>query len=156
MKHWLKKHGQGCKTNLDRERVKKEGQGPVKQMLGLIIPDFENKDPGEGEPFQDMAPGYFNYLRNERGLKERTLVLYKHYLRSFETYLQEIGLNELQELSPVILSGFRSSKGAKVTPAYEFVYRAERYLKCREKKMRGMKPLTQNFRVGILVSLMIG
>nr|WP_282432898.1 site-specific integrase [Pelotomaculum propionicicum] len=53
-----------------------------------------------------MAPGYFEYLRNERGLSEKTIILYRHYLRSFEAYLQEISLNELTSLSPVILSGF--------------------------------------------------
>ncbi|MDQ7839389.1 MAG: site-specific integrase, partial [Thermodesulfobacteriota bacterium] len=94
------------KTDKARKRVEEEARNPVEQMLGLmVIPCFEDKGRTR-EPFQDFAPGFFDYLRNERGLKEGTIVHYRGNLCSFDKYLQEIGLHELHTLSPVILSGF--------------------------------------------------
>jgi integrase/recombinase XerD len=106
-RHWLEKHGRGCKTDPAREKVKEEARNPVDQMLALVIPGFQ--DPGRSrasEPFQDTVPGFFDYLRQERGLSERSVVLYKATLRAFEKYGRDIGLHELHALSPVILSGF--------------------------------------------------
>ena len=105
--HWLEKHGQRCKTDQTRAKVKEEARNPVDQMLALVIPGFQ--DPGRSrgsEPFQDAVPGFFDYLRKERGLSKRSVVLYQATLRAFEKYLREIGLGELESLSPVILSGF--------------------------------------------------
>jgi len=106
--HWVKKHGQGCKTDQARKKVEEEARNPVEQMLGLVIPSFGDKGRTR-EPFQDFAPGFFDYLQNERGLKEATIALYRGHLCCFEKYLQEVGLNELHTLSPVILSGFLSN-----------------------------------------------
>lgn len=103
--HWVKKHGQGCKTDQARKKVEEEARNPVEQMLCLVIPSFGDKSQTR-EPFQDFAPGFFDYLQNERGLKEATIAHYRSNLRSFENYLQEISLHELHNLSPVILSSF--------------------------------------------------
>ncbi|MCL6449521.1 MAG: site-specific integrase [Armatimonadetes bacterium] len=103
--HWVKKHGQGCKTDQARKKVEEEARNPVEQMLCLVIPSFGDKSRTR-EPFQDLAPGFFDYLQNERGLKEATIDHYRSNLRSFENYLQEINLHEPHNLSPVILSGF--------------------------------------------------
>lgn len=105
--HWLEKHGQRCKTDQARAKVKEEARNPVDQMLALVIPGFQDQGRSRGsEPFQDAVPGFFDYLRQERGLSERSVVLYQATLRAFEKYLREIGMGELQSLSPVILSGF--------------------------------------------------
>jgi integrase/recombinase XerD len=109
--YWLEKHGQGCKTDQARAKVKKEAGNPVNQMLALVIPGFQDQGRSRaGEPFQNAAPGFFDYLRKERGLSERTIILYKATLRALEKYVSEIGLLELQALSPVILSGFVTEK----------------------------------------------
>jgi len=105
--HWLGKHGQRCKTDQARAKVKEEARNPVDQMLALVIPGFQDQGRSRGsEPFQDAVPGFFDYLRKERGLSERSVVLYQATLRAFEKYVREIGMGELQSLSPVILSGF--------------------------------------------------
>lgn len=106
-KHWLQKHGQGCKTDKARSCVLDEARNPVMQMLSLIMPELKEKR--RVEPFQELVPGLFDYLRNERGLKESTLHHYRNSLYAFEKYLQNIGLKELSDLSPVILSGFVTS-----------------------------------------------
>jgi len=102
--YWLQKHGQGCKTDEARNKVLTEAQIPARQMLVLFMPELKEKS--KVEPFQELAPGLFDYMRNERGIKESTLRHYRSNLYAFERYLQKIGLKELRNLSPVILSGF--------------------------------------------------
>lgn len=111
--HWLTKHGQGCKSDEARKKVEDEARNPVEQMLTLVIPNFT--DDGQSrvqEPFRDPAPHFFDYLRNERGLRETSISHYKIELRAFENYLRDIGLHELQGLSPVVLSGFVTDRSA--------------------------------------------
>ncbi|MCL4486857.1 MAG: site-specific integrase [Chloroflexi bacterium] len=105
--HWLGKHGQGCKTEHAREKVKLEARNPVDQMLALVIPGYPDQGRSRvNKPFQDTVPGFLDYLRQERGLSERSVILYTATLRAFEKYGRDIGLHELHALSPVILSGF--------------------------------------------------
>jgi len=106
--HWLEKHGQGCKTEKARRKVKEEARNPVVQMLALAIPDFEGKGRAS-RPFCNLAPEFFGYLRDERGIKASTLANYENSLRAFEKYLRAIGLRDLRALSPVIISGFIAS-----------------------------------------------
>jgi site-specific recombinase XerD len=54
----------------------------------------------------EWAPGFFEYLRQEKGLRETTLISYTQYLRQFASYLQSISLSDPKELSPTVLSGF--------------------------------------------------
>ena len=109
--HWLEKHGQGCKTEHAREKVKDEARNPADQMLALAIPGYRDQGRSKvSEPFHDAVPGFFEYPRQERGLSERSVVLYQATLRAFEKYVREIGLHELHALSPVILSGFVTEK----------------------------------------------
>ncbi len=59
----------------------------------------------------DRAPGFFSFLRNERGLREATVVQYNHYLRRLEDYLRKIGLYRLRDLSPAVISAFITESG---------------------------------------------
>lgn len=83
-------------------------QNPIEQMLSLVLPEYSDKGRTRKpeNPFHEWAPGFFEYLRQEKGLRERTLISYTHYLRQFASYLQAISLSELKELSPPVLSGF--------------------------------------------------
>jgi integrase/recombinase XerD len=58
------------------------------------------------EPFHLAAPDFFPYLREERGLRPRSLVQYHYALRRLEAYLAKLGGVELGALSPPLLSGF--------------------------------------------------
>ncbi len=85
----------------------KEVRGPVEQMLSVVVPGFEPTGrPHHRQPLVDVAPGFFEYLAEERGLRPASLDSYRHYLDRFEVYLRRIGLTSIQELSPVILSAF--------------------------------------------------
>lgn len=90
---------------------------PVEQMLHLILPDFKGKGRSRrvNDPFQKQAPGFFPFLRQERGLRESSILHYGHYLRLFETYLGRIVLTSLTDLTPAILSAFLINEGRSLS-----------------------------------------
>ncbi len=57
-------------------------------------------------PFAGLAPGFFEFLREERGLREATVCQYAHWLRRFEAYLRRVDCHDLAALSPGLVSGF--------------------------------------------------
>jgi hypothetical protein len=74
----------------------KEVRGPVEQMLSVVVAGFEPTGrPHHRQPFVDVAPGFFEYLAEERGLRPASAVSYHHYLCVFEEYLRRIGVNRL-------------------------------------------------------------
>ncbi len=91
-----------------RPRLTREIRGPIEQMLRLVVPGFvgHTRRRGPREPFADRVPGFFAYLRDERGLRDETLAHYGHHLRPFDGYLRDLGIIELGALSPVVVSGF--------------------------------------------------
>lgn len=103
---WVSKHGNHHKE-IPRW-VGHEARTPVEQMLRLILPGFEGKGRSRrtSDPFIDQAPGFFLFLREERGLTESSILHYGHYLRLLEAYLGQIGLTCLADLTPAILSAF--------------------------------------------------
>jgi integrase/recombinase XerD len=89
-----------------RGRVKNV-RGPIEQMLCLVVPGFTgSRRPLLDVPFIDELPGFFEYLRCERGLRPASLHGYECYLRSFERYLRRVGVRRLVELSPALISAF--------------------------------------------------
>lgn len=88
-------------------RMAKEVRGPIEQMLSVTLPGFEPTGrPHHPQPFADTAPGFFDYLVGERGLRPDSVRQYRHHLDRFEAYLSRIGVTSLRELSPPILSAF--------------------------------------------------
>lgn len=115
VQHWVKAH---AKNAWQAKRwVANEARTPIEQLLSLILPDFH----GTGrrrisrDPFLDQAPGFFAYLREERGLREQSLRLYGHHLRNLEAYLTRIDLLHLSELSPAVLSAFVVDNGRRLS-----------------------------------------
>ena len=94
--------------NVETDRqVAREVRGPIEQLLRLVVPGFL----GRGrqycrDPFADVLPGFFGYLAGERGLRRATITQYRHQLTRFESYLVRIGVSELGELSPPLISAF--------------------------------------------------
>jgi site-specific recombinase XerD len=111
---WLKER---CSPNRKCLRnVGREVRGPIEQMLRLISPGSV-ADRGmrtAPAPFGRGAPGFFTYLREERGLRETTIFHYAHYLRAFESYLESIKLRRLRDLSPVVLDAFLTHRAAEL------------------------------------------
>ncbi|MFQ5512721.1 MAG: site-specific integrase [Candidatus Krumholzibacteriia bacterium] len=104
---WVTRHGAGKSTGAQR-RLQNFAHPVVEQMIALAVPgwDMGNHRPSLPDPFLDPAPGFFAYLRDERGLRETSIRHYRHFLRRFEAYLRRIGCGDLGALSPPILSGF--------------------------------------------------
>jgi len=104
---WLRRHG-GQTRPLARRKVSHFARGVVEQMLRVAIPDLvlSGHRAQLSDPFIQQAPGFFAYLREERGLREASIQHYRHFLRAFEGYLRRIGCRTLSELSPPVLSAF--------------------------------------------------
>jgi integrase/recombinase XerD len=105
---WLRdRKGKRADTEGHR-RFANEIRGPIEQMLRAVVPSFT----GSGrprrmqEPFAAQAPAFFAYLRQERGLRDETVLHYRHHLIRFEEYLHRIGLTDLSALSPAVLGAF--------------------------------------------------
>jgi integrase/recombinase XerD len=58
-------------------------------MLRLVIPGFtgSGRPRRTQEPFAAPAPAFFAYLRQERGLRDDSILHYRHHLIRFEEYL---------------------------------------------------------------------
>lgn len=83
---------------------------PLRAMLRLVLRGFQSK-PVPATPFIDQVPGYFPYLRQQRGLRERSLCGYFRHLRQFQRYLNRIGLRGLHGLTPMLITGFITESG---------------------------------------------
>lgn len=107
-KKWVRKHSKGCTTKRSLEKVAHEARNPVNQMLCLILSDYSTavKRNTKPLPFKDIAPGFFPYLKEERGLQNASVAHYQFDLRFFETYLKKINLQQFSGLSPAVLSAF--------------------------------------------------
>jgi site-specific recombinase XerD len=73
--------------------------------IGLVRPHKPNN------PFEQQAPQFLTHLAEEKGLRPRSMLHYRHHLHQFATYLQRIGIEDLATLSPTVLSGFIAEYG---------------------------------------------
>ena len=105
------------------QTLAKCARGPVEQYLELVVPGFEGTGrPHHAIPFAGAVPGFFDYLRSERGLRPASVTSYRYHLDRFEAWLQRIGVTGLDELSPALLSAFtaeRSGAGLAKTTVRE-------------------------------------
>ena len=94
-------------------QVAKEVRGPIEQMLELVLSGFRGTGRAQlKDPFIEALPGFFEYLVSERGLRPATIRHYRHHLRRFAAYLARIGVSQLGELSPALLSAFVAERAA--------------------------------------------
>ena len=107
-KFWLDEHGRSYPTARRQQWAEDAARNPVQQMLRLVLPEYRGigRRRRVQDPFTAQAPCFFRYLREERGLREAAIYQYGHYLRALEGYLTSIGLLDLQDLSPAVLSGY--------------------------------------------------
>lgn len=111
-----KRRGCGARGAKPRLGVAKEIRGSVEQFLRLIVPGFVGhlRGPSARVPFADLAPDFFRYLSEERGLRPSTLWHYGHHLRGFEDYLRGIDLHDLRDLAPPVLAAFVADSSARL------------------------------------------
>ena len=90
----------------------KEIRGPVEQMLAVVLPGFERSGRRRRPlPFADVAPEFFDYLADERGLRPAAVDGHRYHLDRFEAYLARVGA-ALSEVSPTLLAAFVTERAA--------------------------------------------
>jgi site-specific recombinase XerD len=89
----------------------REIRNPIRQMLRLILPHNAGDTSGLADPFVDVAPGFFDFLRRERGLRETTLVQYRHYLQLLQDYLHKVDRPLLPNLALTVVTTFVTKSG---------------------------------------------
>ena len=113
---WVRERAQQRGLKEARPKLAGEVRRPVEQMLRLVVPGFKGRGrPRASVPFQVGAPGFFAYLRDERGLRAASLDGYRHYLTRFEAYLERIALHDLGALSPAVLSAFVADRSPRLS-----------------------------------------
>jgi site-specific recombinase XerD len=111
---WMKERGRDDRSWRARGVVHAHAHAPVTQLLRLIVPGYVGTVQRVGVPFLGGAAGFFPYLRDERGLRPTTLHGYLHHLRAFEAYLQRVGISDLAELTPALLSTFLTERAPRL------------------------------------------
>ena len=87
---------------------------PIVQMLRVVGPVRDCKKPQQ--PFSKCVPGYFSYLKQERGLSGPTIQLYQHHLSAFEKYLSRVRIKRFHSISPNTLDGFIADRRQTLCP----------------------------------------
>ena len=114
---WLAERARGRRSKPQRKKIGECVRNPIRQMLRLALPGYTGlgRSRKPENPFQDCAPRFLEHLRQEKGLREASILHYTHTLRQFASYLQKIGLRDVRHLSPPVLSGFAAEHGQRVT-----------------------------------------
>ncbi len=107
---WLSRRKQGY-SETHRSVAARELRNPIRQLLQLALPNQANEIGRSPDPFADVAPGFFGFLLRDRGLREATLVQYRHYLQRLQDYLQRRDLALLPDLPPAVISGLITESG---------------------------------------------
>jgi integrase/recombinase XerD len=104
---WLQSRS-GYSSAAARRKAGSDVRNAIEQMLRLALPNHAvgSRRPHALSPFVRQAPGFFAYLRGERGLREASIRHYGHFLRRLEAYLDRIGCEDLGAISPPILGAF--------------------------------------------------
>ena len=113
--HWLSSHCIGASAIL-RQRERSLARCTVRHFYSLIVwkSDYQKRKAPMADPFVAEAPGFFAYLREERGLRPETLYQYRHHLRRFAAYLDQAGYADLRLLSLSIVTGFITTTAQEV------------------------------------------
>ncbi len=107
---WLNRRKQGYSES-QRLIAAREMRNPIRQLLRLVLPHYRTDAGGKPDPFIDAAPGFFDFLRRDRGLREATLVQYRHYLQRLEDYLQRLNQSLLSDLPTIVISALITESG---------------------------------------------
>lgn len=108
---WLGRQGREY-SELQRQAAARGIRNPIQQLLRVVLPQDDKS--GSPEPFADRVPGFFDFLRRERGLREVTLVQYRHYLGRLQNYLRRIERPLLPDLPLATVSAFITESGETI------------------------------------------
>ncbi len=113
---FVAREGRLCvvRTREARKEKRWRSRRAVEQMLRLIVPGFRGgRWPARPWPFAESAPGFLDYLRDERGLRATTIWAYGHHLRLLEAFMGEEHLR-IGNLTPANLTAFVVARSRRV------------------------------------------
>lgn len=110
---WLTHHGREY-SQCQRQAAARGIRNPIQQLLRLILPHHGENKSGLSDPFAYEVPGFFDFLRQERGLRETTLVQYRHYLQRLQDYLHRLRQPLFPDLPLTTISAFITDSGATI------------------------------------------
>lgn len=113
---WVGEHGKRKSSARSRKKMGECVRNPIRQMLRLAIPGYigRGRPHKPDNPFERQAPQFFAFLADEKGLRPRSIMHYRFYLRQFAAYLDRLGVTDLSRLSPTVLSGFIAHYGSRI------------------------------------------
>lgn len=117
---WMLTRAASCRGDAERGVVRANAQVPVEQMLELVLPGFARPRPRVAKPFLGSAPGFFGYLREEKGLRPLTCDGYAAELRAFEAFLMHCaaaGQVGLSSLTPTLIVSYVTERAKSMSPA---------------------------------------
>ena len=99
-----------------RKKIVDFARNIVRQMLRQAIPGYVGRGRPHlpDNPFERQAPRFFQYLKEEKGLRPASIHHYQFYLRQFAVHIDRIGVHDVARLTPLILSGFIAEYGPRV------------------------------------------
>lgn len=108
-------HGRKRKT-ATRTKILYCARNTARQMLRQVIPGYVGRGrPHRPEnPFEREAPRFFQFLREEKGLRAASIRQYQFHLRQFAAYIERIGVRDVSRATPLILSNFIAEYGPRV------------------------------------------
>lgn len=120
LQFWLHRSHPRRASGPPQPQLARHARVAIEQTLRLVVPGFVGRScrHADRQPFIDRVPGFFSYLREERGLRDGTLDLYANHLRQFDTYLTRRGVRQLSDLSGQVLSGFLTDRGKRLQRSY--------------------------------------
>jgi site-specific recombinase XerD len=108
-------HGRSRKPAV-RAKIVYFARNIARQMLRQALPGYVG--PGRSHrpanAFERQAPRFFEFLRDEKGLRPASIRQYQFHLRQFATHLQQIGVRDVARVTPLILSNFIAQYGPRV------------------------------------------
>jgi len=113
----MRAHDAERKSTHYQQCLRSQLRVPVEQLLGLVLPDFSPTTRRlTVRPFEDRVPGFWEFLKTERGLSVATVQQYVVYLRSFQAYLQRVGVTDFAALTPAHIDTFIKERARTLGP----------------------------------------
>lgn len=116
IEEWRRTRGRRPHSAVYGRSLRTGPRSAIEELLRLVIPGFVGTDRRQPWPLQDLAPGFLEHLRDERGLRPDTLVGYEHHMRVFERFLQSAAITDLSALTPAFVNRFLVDSTARLQP----------------------------------------
>ncbi len=99
-----------------RKKIVDFARNTVRGLLRQAIPGYLSRGRPHlpDNPFELQAPRFFQYLKDEKGLRPASIRQYQFHLRRFAAHIERIGVRDVSRVTPLILSSFTAEYGPRV------------------------------------------